>query len=204
MDLDQQEQDLEDTNSNCSVTAVDDITTGDQLQDDFCVATRDTLADGITSLLKPAIDRLDATIQCTRLSQLDLKLQLDSLASELKQLSLVQHYKSSISSNTSSENSSDSLPNNLDKYCTRLVNTRLKITVVGNILETTQERLKNLSAKIDREQNKRRSLLEPNTPQINKPFQQEEEPNIEDIINEIKIGNENEEELNITSEEEYQ
>ncbi|XP_050427356.1 SNAPIN protein homolog isoform X2 [Adelges cooleyi] len=196
MDLDRRDRDLDDdTNSNCSATPpADETQTGDRiLHEDYnCIATQDTLADGITSLLKPAIDNLDSAIQCTRLSQLDLKIQLESLATELKQLSLVQHYNASIAAATSTETTTtaadkDTLPSSLDKYCTRLVNTRLKITVVGNILEATQERLKNLSARIDREQNKRRSLLEPNIPQQHKA-QQDGEPNIDDIISEIEIG----------------
>jgi len=91
-----------------------------------------------------------------RLSQLDLKLQLDSLASELKCLSLAQHdYLFAATSMSSTK-----LPAYVDKtisstvttvtktatdtcvlldgYARRLCDARAKIAVVGNILESTQ------------------------------------------------------------------
>jgi len=138
-------------------------------------ATRDMLADGLVArLLRPCVDRLDASVQCTRLSQLDLKLQLDSLAAELKQLSLMQHdylfSTSSISSPQTPVSTVLSTVTNktttdtsvlLDGYARRLCDARAKIAVVGNILESTQERLRALSHRIGREHNNRRSLLEP-------------------------------------------
>lgn len=92
-----------------------------------------------------------------RLSQLDLKLQLDSLAAELKRLSLIQHdYLFSATSVSSLQNStiddktiSSIVPTAtkttsgdtsvlLDGYARRLCDARAKIAVVGNILESTQ------------------------------------------------------------------
>uniref|UniRef100_A0A2H8TT48 SNARE-associated protein Snapin n=1 Tax=Melanaphis sacchari TaxID=742174 RepID=A0A2H8TT48_9HEMI len=120
-------------------------------------ATRDTLADGlVASLLRPCVDRLDASVQCTRLSQLDLKLQLDSLATELKRLSLAQHdylfAAKSISSPqlpvsaektisptaTATTKTTTDTCVLLDGYARRLCDARAKIAVVGNILESTQ------------------------------------------------------------------
>lgn len=86
-----------------------------------------------------------------RLSQLDLKLQLDSLAAELKRLSLAQHdYLFAAASSpqspvtddkttavTSSKTASDTCVL-LDSYARRLCDARAKIAVVGNILESTQ------------------------------------------------------------------
>lgn len=95
-----------------------------------------------------------------RLSQLNLKLQLDSLATELKQLSLAQYDylfvstslslpQSSTAENTISTTSSDTTKTPtatdtcvlLDGYAQRLCGARAKIAVVGNILESTQVRL---------------------------------------------------------------
>lgn len=88
-----------------------------------------------------------------RLSQLDLKLQLDSLAAELKSLSLAQHeclfVPSSISSLVDSDETispliavSNQIATNtyvlLDEHANRLSCARAKIAVVGNILESTQ------------------------------------------------------------------
>lgn len=91
-----------------------------------------------------------------RLSQLDLKLQLDSLAAELKRLSLIQHdYLFDATSVSSLQNSiiddktiTSIVPTAtkttsdtsilLDGYARRLCDARAKIAVVGNILESTQ------------------------------------------------------------------
>lgn len=90
-----------------------------------------------------------------RLSQLDLKLQLDSLAAELKSLSLAQHdYLLNTASLSSPQLSvpSDKMTSPmvvlnkvamdtcvlLDGHANRLSCARAKIGVVGNILESTQ------------------------------------------------------------------
>ncbi|KAE9543362.1 hypothetical protein AGLY_002162 [Aphis glycines] len=174
---------------NCSETVTTDYSPDDEDLDEAAVAaaaaseaTRDTLADGlVASLLRPCVDRLDASVQSTRLSQLDLKLQLDSLATELKRLSLAQHdylfATASISSpqlpvsadKTISSTATGTTKTTtdtcvlLDGYARRLCDARAKIAVVGNILESTQERLRALSHRIGREHNNRRSLLEPQT-----------------------------------------
>lgn len=86
-----------------------------------------------------------------RLSQLNLKLQLDSLATELKRLSLLQHDYLSIATaeisatatktvssiSTVTKTSTDTCIL-LDSYARRLCSARAKIAVVGNILESTQ------------------------------------------------------------------
>jgi len=91
-----------------------------------------------------------------RLSQLDLKLQLDSLATELKRLSLAQHdylFAATSMSSTQLPASADKTISStvtattktatdtcvlLDGYARRLCDARAKIAVVGNILESTQ------------------------------------------------------------------
>lgn len=87
-----------------------------------------------------------------RLSQLDLKLQLDSLAAELKRLSLAQHDYLFATTSISSPQSPISADKTLtaatktatdtcvllDGYARRLCDGRAKIAVVGNILESTQ------------------------------------------------------------------
>lgn len=82
-----------------------------------------------------------------RLSQLDLKLQLDSLAAELKRLSLAQtDYLFSVPTTQSPASADKTNPSTtptntsalLDGYARRLCGARAKIAVVGNILESTQ------------------------------------------------------------------
>ncbi|KAL4134751.1 hypothetical protein QTP88_006467 [Uroleucon formosanum] len=177
-------------------------------------ATRDTLADGlVASLLRPCVDRLDASVQCTRLSQLDLKLQLDSLATELKRLSLVQHdylFAATSMSSTQLPVSADKTISStvtattktatdtcvlLDGYARRLCDARAKIAVVGNILESTQERLRALSHRIGREHNNRRSLLEPQAVVIDVADELELEVDNEKINYDVEEINDNKEKV---------
>ncbi|XP_060847463.1 uncharacterized protein LOC132927027 [Rhopalosiphum padi] len=175
-------------------------------------ATRDTLADGlVASLLRPCVDRLDASVQCTRLSQLDLKLQLDSLATELKRLSLAQQDylfattsisspqlpvsadKTTLSTAIATTKTTTDTCVLLDGYARRLCDARAKIAVVGNILESTQERLRALSHRIGREHNNRRSLLEPQAVVIGVEDElelEEENDKNNDVEEEINDNNE--------------
>lgn len=120
-------------------TSVDDKT------EDFCEnPTRDTLAEGLMCLLKPTIDQLDERVRATRISQLELKQQLEGLAEELKKIAAEQN-----------------CPLALEAYTNKLTNARNKITVVSNILQTAQERLHKVQAQMTRETARRRALLEP-------------------------------------------
>lgn len=87
-----------------------------------------------------------------RLSQIELKYQLDMITTELKRLSLVQHeylltplpssQSTSVDSMTISPTISlkakESISTLLDRYASRLSGACTKISVVGNILESTQ------------------------------------------------------------------
>ncbi|CAA9995363.1 unnamed protein product [Nesidiocoris tenuis] len=83
--------------------------------------TRDSLAEGLMSIVKPAIDQLDERIRITRLSQLELKKNLEDLSADIKVIS-----------------AEAACPLDLEEYANKLMNTRHKITVVGNILQATQ------------------------------------------------------------------
>ncbi|XP_075211226.1 uncharacterized protein LOC142318557 [Lycorma delicatula] len=97
-------------------TSLDDKT------EDFCEnPTRDTLAEGLMCILKPTIDQLDERVKVTRISQLELKQQIEGLAEELKIISDEQTW-----------------PFALEEYTNKLTNARQKITVVSNILQAAQ------------------------------------------------------------------
>lgn len=128
------ELDTESTN-----TSVDDKT------EDFCEnPTRDTLAEGLMCLLKPTIDQLDERVRVTRISQVELKQQIEGLAEELKKISEAHQ-----------------CPLDLDSYVKKLMNAKLKVTVVSNILQTAQDRLNKVHQLIDKETSRRKALLEP-------------------------------------------
>nr|CAD7603001.1 unnamed protein product [Timema genevievae] len=78
------------------------------------------------------------------ISQVELKQQIESLSDELKKISEVQQ-----------------CPLELDLYVRKLLNAKLKITVVSNILQTAQERLNKVHQMIARESARRKTLLEP-------------------------------------------
>ncbi|XP_034251552.1 SNAPIN protein homolog [Thrips palmi] len=106
--------------------------------------TRDTLADGLLGLLRPTVEQLDDRVKATRISQGELKQHLDSLSDEIKQLSEHQ-----------------ACPLDLEKYIRKLNDAKAKITVVGNILQSSQDRLIKLTQHINKEQNRRKALIEP-------------------------------------------
>uniref|UniRef100_A0A1B0CPT4 Methyltransferase HEMK2 n=1 Tax=Lutzomyia longipalpis TaxID=7200 RepID=A0A1B0CPT4_LUTLO len=96
--------------------------------ENFCDnPTRDTLAEGLMGLFKPAIDQLDDKVRTTRVSQLELKEQLDRLHEELKKIQ-----------------ESQKTPPELDAYVKKLINVKHKVTVVTNVLQGAQDRLNRL------------------------------------------------------------
>lgn len=122
-----------------TTTSIDDKT------EDFCEnPTRDILAEGLMCLLKPTIDQLDERVRATRISQVELKQQIEVLSEELKKISESQECILDI-----------------DMYVRKLVNAKLKVTVVSNILQAVQDRLNKVHQQIAKEQSRRRALLEP-------------------------------------------
>uniref|UniRef100_A0A161MFX2 Biogenesis of lysosome-related organelles complex 1 subunit 7 n=1 Tax=Triatoma infestans TaxID=30076 RepID=A0A161MFX2_TRIIF len=112
--------------------------------DDFCEnPTRDSLAEGLMSVLKPTIDQLDERVRTTRVSQLELKQQLESLSEELKNITYEQN-----------------CPLDLEIYSQKLLNSRHKITVVSNILQAAQDRLHKIQTLINKENSKRKIVVE--------------------------------------------
>ncbi|XP_073996167.1 SNAP associated protein [Rhodnius prolixus] len=112
--------------------------------DDFCEnPTRDSLAEGLMSVLKPTIDQLDERVRTTRVSQLELKQQLESLSEDLKNITYEQNS-----------------PLDLEVYSQKLLNSRHKITVVSNILQAAQDRLHKVQILINKENSKRKILVE--------------------------------------------
>lgn len=105
--------------SESTVTSFEDENT-----ENFCEnPTRDTLAEGLVGLFKPAIDVLEERITATQDSQAKLNSQLDSLLVEIKKIQETQ--KSSV---------------DLTDYVRKLINVKHKVTLVTNILQGTQVR----------------------------------------------------------------
>ncbi|KAJ8683971.1 hypothetical protein QAD02_019763 [Eretmocerus hayati] len=121
-----------------------DNTSLDDKTEDYCEnPTRDALTEGIMSLLKPTVDQLDERVRATRISQIELRQQIDSLTEELMKI-----------------NEALQCPLELEAYVDKLVCAKRKVVVVSNILQKTQERLNKILEAVEKETNKRKALLD--------------------------------------------
>ncbi|XP_003693553.1 SNAPIN protein homolog [Apis florea] len=124
-------------------TASDNTSIDDKI-DDFCEnPTRDALTEGLMSLLKPTVDQLDERIRATRICQIELKQRIESLTEELQRI-----------------NEALQCPLETDSYVKKLINAKHKITIVSNILQSTQERLNKIHQAVEKNTAKRKALLD--------------------------------------------
>ena len=106
--------------------------------------TRDTLAEGLLSLIRPTIDSLERQVSSTLGAQAELKDQICSLQVGLRSLQQQQQ-----------------CPVELESYVNKLTTTKKRVSLVANILTAAQERLQRVHASCLRETARRRALLEP-------------------------------------------
>ncbi|XP_015600242.1 SNAPIN protein homolog [Cephus cinctus] len=126
------------------VDTASDNTSIDDKTEDFCEnPTRDALTEGLMGLLKPTVDQLDERIRATRISQIELKQQIESLTDELLKISEVLQ-----------------CPLELESYVKKLVNAKHKVTIVSNILQTTQDCLNKIHQAVERDTVKRKALFD--------------------------------------------
>ncbi|XP_037559756.1 SNARE-associated protein Snapin-like isoform X2 [Dermacentor silvarum] len=107
-------------------------------------SARDCLVEGIIGLLLPTVEQIDERVKSTRISQLELRQHIDTLAEDLRALSENQQ-----------------IPYDLDSYVKKLVNAKRRVVLVNSILQNTQERLNRINQSITRENERRTALLEP-------------------------------------------
>ncbi|XP_037873598.1 SNAPIN protein homolog [Bombyx mori] len=105
--------------------------------------TRDTLAEGLLGLLKPTVDQLDDRVKATRIAQLELKQQIDSLNEELLKVR-------------------EALNNHpdLDPYVKKLIAAKHKVTVVLNVLQASQDRINEIRRMIVKEKSVRTTVVQ--------------------------------------------
>lgn len=112
--------------------------------ENFCnTGSRDLLADGIVNIFKPIVEKLDERIHGTRTAQIELKSQLEALSQSLREIEKAHH----------------NIPEFSEKV-KELINVKHKVSVIANILTTSQERLAALHKLIEREQSRRQALLD--------------------------------------------
>ncbi|CAB3257240.1 unnamed protein product [Arctia plantaginis] len=127
-----------------STTTSADENTGNLLDN----PTRDTLAEGLLGFLKPTVDQLDDRVRATRISQLELKQQIESLNEEL------QNVRSALNDHP-----------DLDPYVKKLISCKHKVTVVLNVLQASQDRLNEIRRVVNKEKRVRTAVLPEAAPQ---------------------------------------
>jgi len=129
---------MEDASTNSSL---------DDRNDDFYDnSMKNNLTEGMMGVFKPAIEQLDERVRSTRISQIELKQQIETLAEDLCKISDAQH-----------------MPFDLDVYVKKLMNAKRRVMLVNNILQNAQERLNRVHQNVARESARRKALLEPTT-----------------------------------------
>uniref|UniRef100_A0A9L0RW85 Biogenesis of lysosome-related organelles complex 1 subunit 7 n=2 Tax=Equus TaxID=9789 RepID=A0A9L0RW85_HORSE len=84
-------------------------------------AGRDLFAEGLLEFLRPAVQQLDSHVHAVRESQVELREQIDNLASELCRI-----------------NEDQKVALDLDPYVKKLLNARRRVVLVNNILQNAQ------------------------------------------------------------------
>ncbi|XP_025770985.1 SNARE-associated protein Snapin [Puma concolor] len=106
-------------------------------------AGRDLFAEGLLEFLRPAVQQLDSHVHAVRESQVELREQIDNLATELCRI-----------------NEDQKVALDLDPYVKKLLNARRRVVLVNNILQNAQERLRRLNHSVAKETARRRAMLD--------------------------------------------
>ncbi|KAL0591131.1 SNARE-associated protein Snapin [Plecturocebus cupreus] len=104
---------------------------------------RDLFAEGLLEFLRPAVQQLDSHVHAVRESQVELREQIDNLATELCRI-----------------NEDQKVALDLDPYVKKLLNARRRVVLVNNILQNAQERLRRLNHSVAKETARRRAMLD--------------------------------------------
>ncbi|KAM6167513.1 SNARE-associated protein Snapin [Erethizon dorsatum] len=106
---------------------------------------RDLFAEGLLEFLRPAVQQLDSHVHAVRESQVELREQIDNLATELCRIN---------------EDQKVALDLDPDPYVKKLLNARRRVVLVNNILQNAQERLRRLNHSVAKETARRRAMLD--------------------------------------------
>lgn len=92
------------------------------------------ISDGISALLKPAVEQVDNQVHRVRESQLELRKQIEAIRSELQKISEEHH-----------------VDIELEPYIQRLITTKRKLVLVSNIVQNVEERIGKLLRDAEKE-----------------------------------------------------
>uniref|UniRef100_G1NWH1 Biogenesis of lysosome-related organelles complex 1 subunit 7 n=1 Tax=Myotis lucifugus TaxID=59463 RepID=G1NWH1_MYOLU len=108
-------------------------------------AGRDIFAEGLLEFLRPAVQQLDSHVHAVRESQVELREQIDNLATATELCRINEDQKVAL---------------DLDPYVKKLLNARRRVVLVNNILQNAQERLRRLNHSVAKETARRRAMLD--------------------------------------------
>ncbi|XP_020847393.1 SNARE-associated protein Snapin isoform X1 [Phascolarctos cinereus] len=112
---------------------------------------RDLFAEGLLEFLRPAVQQLDSHVHAVRESQVELREQIDNLATAPL---------SPFAPELCRINEDQKVALDLDPYVKKLLNARRRVVLVNNILQNAQERLRRLNHSVAKETVRRRAMLE--------------------------------------------
>lgn len=104
----------------------------------------DSFIAGLLSVVQPAIESVDTQVQSLRTAQSKLKDNIDTLTADLTNISNMQK----------------DLPN-LEHYVKKLMNIKRRVTTVNNVLTNVHDRVQMLQGRVEKEQGRKRTLLNP-------------------------------------------
>uniref|UniRef100_A0AC11AQ29 SNAP associated protein n=1 Tax=Ovis aries TaxID=9940 RepID=A0AC11AQ29_SHEEP len=114
-------------------------------------AGRDLFAEGLLEFLRPAVQQLDSHVHAVRESQVELREQIDNLATVASSFCLPELCRI---------NEDQKVALDLDPYVKKLLNARRRVVLVNNILQNAQERLRRLNHSVAKETARRRAMLD--------------------------------------------
>nr|XP_014338531.1 PREDICTED: SNARE-associated protein Snapin isoform X1 [Bos mutus] len=114
-------------------------------------AGRDLFAEGLLEFLRPAVQQLDSHVHAVRESQVELREQIDNLATVASSFRLPELCRI---------NEDQKVALDLDPYVKKLLNARRRVVLVNNILQNAQERLRRLNHSVAKETARRRAMLD--------------------------------------------
>nr|XP_019568762.1 PREDICTED: SNARE-associated protein Snapin isoform X1 [Rhinolophus sinicus] len=121
-------------------------------------AGRDLFAEGLLEFLRPAVQQLDSHVHAVRESQVELREQIDNLATANEPVGVGCPLLPSPELCRINEDQKVAL--DLDPYVKKLLNARRRVVLVNNILQNAQERLRRLNHSVAKETARRRAMLD--------------------------------------------
>nr|XP_002124048.1 SNARE-associated protein Snapin-like [Ciona intestinalis] len=107
-------------------------------------------ANGICGVIKPVVQRIDNQVEAVRKSQLELRVKIEEVSSDLQRISEEQPVNV-----------------NFDPYIRRLINSKRRVTLINNIIQNVHDRLERLQRNAEQETNRVKTIVQAESALIN-------------------------------------